>query len=143
MGTFESAPKIFTVEQATYLIPKIVEVLKKLRKQQGSIQKLEERKAIEELSWLREDGTVSPNAKEAISKLEESQRKDLHRFEEILEELDSLGGQLKDLDQGLIDFFGARGDSLIYLCWKEGEDKIRYWHDLEAGFARRLLLQEL
>lgn len=44
---------------------------------------------------------------------------------------------LRDLDRGLVDFPAIRDGREIYLCWVEGEDEIRYWHDLEAGFAGR------
>ncbi len=138
----EPSPRVFTLEEANRLLPRVEEFLKSVRKERGGIQSLEKRKAIEELSWLREDGTVSPKAEEAISNLEKFQRKDLRRLEDILKELGSLGVQLKDPEEGLVDFFAARGDSLVYLCWKEGEDQIRYWHDLESGFAGRRPIEE-
>jgi hypothetical protein len=25
----------------------------------------------------------------------------------------------------------------VFLCWKLGEDEIRYWHTLDGGFAGR------
>ena len=28
----------------------------------------------------------------------------------------------------------------VYLCWRLGEDRIRFWHDLDGGFAGRQLL---
>jgi len=44
---------------------------------------------------------------------------------------------LRDLERGLVDFPAIREGREIYLCWLEGEDEIRYWHDLEAGFGGR------
>jgi len=44
---------------------------------------------------------------------------------------------LKDLDQGLVDFPSYRDGKLIYLCWKRGESRIEFWHDLESGIAGR------
>lgn len=44
---------------------------------------------------------------------------------------------LRDLDRGLVDFPALREGREVYLCWLEGEEEIRYWHDLEAGFAGR------
>jgi len=64
-------------------------------------------------------------------------------FEQEILQLDKMGVQLKDLDQGLVDFFTTYEDRLVYLCWKEGEDQIRFWHDLEAGFAGRRPIEEL
>jgi hypothetical protein len=47
------------------------------------------------------------------------------------------GAEIKDLDEGLIDFPALRHGETVLLCWKLGEDEIRYWHTLEDGFAGR------
>jgi len=47
------------------------------------------------------------------------------------------GAEIKDLDEGLIDFPALRHGETVLLCWKLGEDEIRYWHTLKAGFAGR------
>jgi hypothetical protein len=47
------------------------------------------------------------------------------------------GAEIKDLDEGLIDFPALRHGETVLLCWKLGEDEIRYWHTVEAGFAGR------
>jgi hypothetical protein len=44
---------------------------------------------------------------------------------------------LRDLDRGLVDFPAIRDDREVYLCWQEGEDEIRFWHEPDAGFAGR------
>jgi hypothetical protein len=56
---------------------------------------------------------------------------------ERLTEIQRLGGQVKDLDTGLVDFPARRGDEDILLCWKLGERNVQYWHTLEAGFRGR------
>jgi hypothetical protein len=54
-----------------------------------------------------------------------------------VEELESLGVLVKDLDRGLVDFPALRGDEEVLLCWQVGEDEIAYWHGVEEGFAGR------
>jgi hypothetical protein len=51
---------------------------------------------------------------------------------------------IKGIDDGLIDFPHIRenGDE-VYLCWKVGEDKIEYWHNIPDGFAGRRSIEEL
>jgi hypothetical protein len=49
---------------------------------------------------------------------------------------------LRDLDQGLVDFPTLRGGAEVYLCWREGEDEIAFWHEPEAGFAGRRPLDD-
>jgi hypothetical protein len=57
----------------------------------------------------------------------------------IVAELEALGVQVKDLDQGLVDFpaWHPERDEPVLLCWHLGEDDVAYWHGLEEGFAGR------
>ena len=54
-----------------------------------------------------------------------------------VDEIAAHGAQVKDPDEGLIDFPALRGGETVLLCWKLGEDEIRYWHTLADGFAGR------
>ena len=51
--------------------------------------------------------------------------------------LDDEGVQVKDLDEGLLDFPAHRDGEDVLLCWKVGEPKVAFWHGLEEGFAGR------
>ena len=54
-----------------------------------------------------------------------------------VDELESLGCELKDVQQGLVDFRSVRNGEEVYLCWRQGEERISHWHTLESGFAGR------
>jgi hypothetical protein len=54
-----------------------------------------------------------------------------------VEGIHELGGQVKDLDRGLVDFPALRRGEEILLCWQVGEDEIGHWHGLGEGFAGR------
>ena len=56
---------------------------------------------------------------------------------DCVERIDEAGAQIKSLEEGLLDFPARRGDELVLLCWKLGEDEIRYWHGVDEGFAGR------
>ena len=143
MARQEKGPKVFTVGEANQLIPQVQQIFRRLQNVQQEVHQLETEKAIEELSWLREDGTVSPEAKAQVAQLEKKLESKAKAFEGEMEQLNGLGAQLKSLEEGLVDFFAERGGELVLLCWKDGEDQIRYWHDLESGFAGRRPLEEL
>lgn len=72
-----------------------------------------------------------------------------HREESLQElikkssELQSLGCIVKDVDSGLIDFYCDKEGELIFLCWKYGEDKIKYWHTVDGGFKTRMSISQL
>ena len=56
---------------------------------------------------------------------------------QVIDEIGEHGAEVKDLDEGLIDFPALRHGETVLLCWKLGEDRIRYWHTVEDGFAGR------
>ena len=56
---------------------------------------------------------------------------------EELSRVKELGGEVKDMDTGLVDFPGKRGEEEILLCWRLGETRLGFWHTPEAGFAGR------
>jgi len=51
-----------------------------------------------------------------------------------------LGGTTKDVDAGLVDFPGQMHGEDVWLCWKRGETKVRYWHAIDEGFSERQAL---
>ncbi len=53
------------------------------------------------------------------------------------EEINAVGAQIKSLEEGLLDFPSRRDGEDVLLCWKLGEDEIRYWHGVDEGFAGR------
>jgi hypothetical protein len=55
----------------------------------------------------------------------------------LTEELESKGCILKGIEHGLIDFPSLRDGKEVYLCWKNPEPRIEYWHDIQSGFAGR------
>ena len=48
-----------------------------------------------------------------------------------------LGLQVKDIDEGLVDFPALRHGETVLLCWMLGEDHVAHWHTIEDGFAGR------
>jgi hypothetical protein len=65
------------------------------------------------------------------------------RLGELVDELTDVGAELKDYRTGLIDFMGRHDGHDVFLCWKLGEDRINYWHELAAGFAGRKPVSQL
>ena len=54
-----------------------------------------------------------------------------------LEEIQAMGGTIKDLGMGLVDFPHRRGGQTVNLCWRLGEQRITHWHGPDEGFAGR------
>ena len=54
-----------------------------------------------------------------------------------LSEIMGMGGTIKDLALGLVDFPHRRQGRVVNLCWKYGETSVSHWHGLDEGFANR------
>jgi hypothetical protein len=53
------------------------------------------------------------------------------------EKINAAGAEVKSLEEGLLDFPALRGDEVVLLCWKLGEEEIGFWHGVDEGFAGR------
>jgi len=59
------------------------------------------------------------------------------KLQHMLETIEATGCLVKDLDTGLLDFPAILNDEEVFLCWRLGEDRIRYYHSIHEGFAGR------
>jgi hypothetical protein len=55
----------------------------------------------------------------------------------MIQELEDMGVIVKSVDEGLLDFPSIRYDEEIWLCWKFGENKVKFWHGKDEGFMGR------
>jgi hypothetical protein len=124
MAHFE---KHFTLEEATALLPRVEELLRELQGVRDELA-LHWEAAVPVLRAARTNG----GGKEAGPYLD-----DLRALNARIRQLAELGVQLKDLDQGLVDFPAWRDGEEVLLCWHLGEERIAFWHDLESGFQGR------
>ena len=77
------------------------------------------------------------------NKTEKELESKLDRLQTLVDELSEVGCELKDYQTGLVDFMGRHQGRDVCLCWKLGEAKIGFWHELQTGFAGRKPVSEL
>ncbi len=65
---------------------------------------------------------------------------DFDRLDALLHKMQDMGVEIKDLVIGLIDFTALHDGREVYLCWRFNEDSIQFWHEIEAGFSGRQLI---
>ena len=58
-------------------------------------------------------------------------------LQNYIDELHEVGCELKDYQTGLVDFLGRHRGHDVCLCWKLGEERVQYWHEIQSGFAGR------
>lgn len=116
--------KTFTLAEANSTLPLVKRIVRDIVNAHQRITQAQER--IEQ----------STNPRDAAVMQTELQA-ELDHLRDYVDELTAVGGQLKDAEVGLIDFVGRHQGREVYLCWKLGEERIEYWHELHAGFAGR------
>lgn len=118
--------KHYTIEQATQLLPRVrewLETLIVLREQTE-----EQVKLVEDLAEGGADiGGAAVNS--WVQNLAKMQTVWLEFFKREI--------QVKDIDRGLVDFPALLNGREVFLCWERCEEDIKYWHDLDAGYAGR------
>jgi hypothetical protein len=72
-----------------------------------------------------------------LRELAETIQNEAKAIAECADRINARGAQIKSLEEGLLDFPAERDGEEILLCWKLGEDEIRYWHGVDEGFAGR------
>ena len=124
----------FTPEEANAALPGVRPLVERMvahRRAHAAAQARQE----ELEGHIRGNGGGIPPAElaEAAAEVEREARALAHAIDELTE----LGVEVKDIDEGLVDFPALRRGETVLLCWKLGEDDISYWHTLEGGFAGR------
>jgi hypothetical protein len=76
-------------------------------------------------------------AYEKLAKDRLEHRRLAESLKSALEKILETGCLIKDLEVGLLDFPAIIDNEEVYLCWKLGEDRIRFYHKQDEGFAGR------
>ncbi len=129
--------KIFTLDEANDHIPELAQLIPELRTLRDSIIQARDKYDVEELTSFGTKGKTAEDAKKTMDHQQVVIAKFNKEFEDKLSFFTRIGCDLKSLEPGLVDFYSMRHDELVYLCWKEGEVEITYWHGLEEGFGGR------
>ena len=125
--------RAFSVDEANALIPDLVRQFEELHTLQHRAEEMEVK--LEKL--VEPDRSNGRNHGDEIARIENEIEGVVLRTNQIIDEISDLGCEIKDVERGLVDFPSEREGRLVYLCWKVGEDQIRFWHELTSGYAGR------
>jgi len=118
----------FSVNDANNILPTVIKKFNYAKKAKAEVMKMEQQLTSEMTpATSLEDYTINKR------KLNSS----ITKFYQSIEDLENTGVSLKGLDEGLLDFPAKRFDEEIWLCWKEGETEIKFWHEKDSGFMGR------
>jgi len=118
----------FSVSDANEILPLVIKKFNYAKKAKTEVMKMEQQLTSEITPTTSlEEYTINKR------KLNSS----ITKFYQSIEDLENTGVSLKGLDEGLLDFPAKRFDEEIWLCWKEGETEIKFWHEKDTGFMGR------
>ena len=119
--------RYFTVEEANSLIPEIRPVMAELMERRARV--VSQRGELTELFEHSQSDFGGPRASEMVL--------EFVAIERLAKKIRSRGCVIRDLNAGLLDFLSEREGREIYLCWRFGEPRIEYYHELHSGFQGR------
>lgn len=118
----------FTLEQANKMLPSVIEKFNTVLD------------AKEQVVRIQTDFETNPKYmsrfKDYIIKKQELNSA-ITKFYKSIEDLEATGVSVKSIDQGLLDFPSLMFNEEIWLCWKQGETEIKFWHGKDEGFNGR------
>ncbi len=124
-------PRLFTVAEANALLPEVTTALLGLRAARSTLG--DARAAASRITPSMRGNGSAARAAEMDARID-ALRGDVAVW---TRRLAATGIELRDIDDGLVDFPSLRDGRVVFLCWRLGEDRVRYWHDIDAGFAGR------
>ncbi|HWF39387.1 MAG TPA: DUF2203 domain-containing protein [Candidatus Acidoferrales bacterium] len=133
MGDDES--KIFSLTEAERLRSQLEPVLIEAMELRRKLGELDEQLSAVAEKIQRSGGLLVNYEQTARVRLERNRQEESLRA--ALERIHATGCIVKDLDVGLLDFPSRLNNEDVYLCWRLGEDRIRFYHRQDEGFAGR------
>jgi hypothetical protein len=126
----EEGKKYFTVAQANQALPYVRRVTSDIREAYRRAVSLQQ-----EMEFPLPDHDTD--------QLRDEYERIMQRLNELVDELTAVGAELKDYDKGLVDFPAVHEGREVLLCWMLGEDEVKAWHEVDAGFAGRREIETL
>ena len=129
--------KLYTVEEANRTLPLVKRIVEDIVRSHAKW-----KEAVREFEVMSAGVRADQPNPQATASQSEAQRLAAD-IAACVRELEQLGVEFKEYDLGLVDFPSLLGDRTVYLCWRLGEPDVRYWHELDGGYAGRQPIEPL
>ena len=125
-------PTLYTPQDANKALPEVKRMFANITAQKNKVVAIQQ-----EIQEIIDSGSPFSRFLEKKQQLN-TMVTELYR---AIEQLVGTGVMIKSVDEGLLDFPSKRFDEEVWLCWKSGEDEIKFWHGKEEGFMGRKPLE--
>lgn len=121
------AAQFFTVEQVNELLPTLEPLVGQLLGRRARVMATRS-----ELGEALDDLTNNVGSRRHSEMVRE-----FMIIEQLVDRIQAYGCILKDMNSGLLDFLAQRNGREVYLCWRYGEPRVAFYHELHTGFNGR------
>jgi len=135
MSEEEREPRLFTLTEAERARQELEPVLIEAMDSRRKMAELDENLSQLANRIMQMGGLIVPYEKTARVRFERDHL--AGAVKAALERIEATGCVVKDLEVGLLDFPALIDNEEVYVCWRLGEDRIRFWHRQDEGFAGR------
>lgn len=118
----------FTEKDATQALPTVIKKFKNIVNLKDQVVLIQ--------NEMETNPKYMSNFKEYVIKKQELNTA-ISNFYKAIEDLEGTGVMIKSVEEGLLDFPSIRFNEEVWLCWKEGETEIKFWHGKDEGFMGR------
>jgi hypothetical protein len=126
--------RLFTPEEANQALAEVRPLAERMVQARRSLAAAARRQRELVMRIAGNGGDLSPGeVRDAAADIE----REVAAVGECVAALAAAGVQVKDMDEGLVDFPARHAGRDVLLCWKVGEPAVAYWHGPEEGFAGR------
>lgn len=125
---------MFTLEEANAAVAELRPIVERMVQHRRNLTAAQVRQAELVTRIAGNGGDMVPSD---LHDLAETIQREADAIADCAGKIDEAGAQVKSLEEGLLDFPAKRGDEVVLLCWKLGEDEIRFWHGTDEGFSAR------
>jgi hypothetical protein len=127
--------RVFSLNEANGLVPRLTLEFNQIARQRAEVAKVARAlggpdAAVELLEGNREPDPALAGHADRLRQLADEIGKAVARIHD-------LGCLVKDLEMGLVDFYGELQGKAVFWCWQYGEAAILHWHALDEGFTSR------
>lgn len=119
----------FTIKEANDLLPTLEPLVGELLERRARVVRLSE----------TQQTLLSDRFNDVGGPVLSDMTQEFMRIETLVQEIVAHGCVLKDINVGLIDFLAEKDGREVFLCWRYGEPRIEYYHELHNGFQGRQL----
>jgi hypothetical protein len=134
-------PKLWTVAEADLRLEGLRELLPRLRAWAVRLQAIVEERDRLATFWGPELRAPDHPDHGLLDRLDRETGTLRGQLDEAVRSLRAEGIEVKDLDSGLVDFYGLVDREVVFLCWRRGEPDVAFYHRLDGGFRTRRPLE--